>query len=377
MGIYTQLADTFASVSQEFVNERSAAFAVEIYPYVKIILVLWISLMGIQSMFGKLQEPFANFIWRALCVVFLAALAFEPAVYQVQILDAFDQFQNAMLHAATGENTTPFAVADDMLNKGIDLGSRFFEKVDYAPLTWLHYGAPGLIVFGGSIAMTFTSAGAIILAKLGLALTLAIGPIAIAALMFPGTRKVFDSFMEDVFSSIFSIVFIAAVMGITMQIFGAVLQSYSDESSVLYYAIQLLIVILACISGVQIAQSKAAKLFGGVTSGLPNPITAAAKIATAPASAAARYMAGKTTRTSAKTGQQETASRLSHLMRGNTIANPAYRQQVRENMRSGWGAASGGSAREGGASAGPRSGMTAGEKVRAAAARYQERNQKR
>lgn len=357
MGIYTQLADTFASVSQHFVNERSAAFATAIYPYVKGILIFWIALMGIQSMFGKLQEPATNFLWRAMSVVFLVALAFEPAVYQVQILDAFDQFQNDMLFAATGENTTPFAVADDMLNKGIEVGDKFKEKVDISPTTWIDFGIPTLIVYVGSIVMTFASAGNIIMAKLGLSLTLAIGPIAIAALMFPGTRKIFDSFMEDVTSSIFSIVFISAIMGITMQIFGAVLKSYSSEDSVIYYAVQLLIVIVACVFGVQLAQSKAAKIFGGITAGVPNPITAAAKIATSPASAAARYLGQQTTRMDSKTGEQVTASRLSHMMRR------------AKNSRNG------GTAREGSSSSSPT--QTSGERIRAVAARYQERNQKR
>jgi hypothetical protein len=50
-----------------------------------------------------------------------------------------------------------------------------------------------------------------------------------------------------------------------------------------------------------------------------------------------------------KDGQvtMERNTRLGHLARGNTVANPAYRRKFVENLKGGnWGSASGGSAKK-------------------------------
>lgn len=101
-----------------------------------------------------------------------------------------------------------------------------------------------------------------------------------------------------------------------------------------------------------------------------NPITAAARLATQPIASAANYLSGKSSRTSARTGQSEYASRASHLLRGNTALNPAYRQKAMENMKGGWGIASGGSAKSSGPS------KTSTEKLKEMARRREEQSKK-
>lgn len=51
----------------------------------------------------------------------------------------------------------------------------------------------------------------------------------------------------------------------------------------------------------------------------------------------------KTTRRDMQAGMMVTAGRTNHMIAGNTMWNPAYRQYVLENMGKSWGAATGGS----------------------------------
>jgi type IV secretion system protein VirB6 len=375
--VYQAMGSHLQDATEFFANKHSAAIAELFRPAVYVGVVFWWTLMGYQALAGKLQEPFSQALWRAACIAFLAGLAYEPSIYQVQILGMYDELQNELVSTIAGTQTTPYKIADDMLEKTINLGSDTSTTIlSLDPETWLSAGVSAWMVWLGGLFITAESAGNIMGAKAALAIVLALGQFAILCAIFPATRKIFDTFIEITTGYVGKIALLAATMGFSLELLAGALNHY-NVSQVLYFPLILLINVVVGFKLVREMDGVAAKIFGGITSVVGNPITAAANIATAPASAAARYLRQSATRTNASTGHRETSSRLSHMIRGNTLANPAYRQKVRENMRSGWGAANGGSAREGGASAGPRSGMTAGEKVRAAAARYQERNQKR
>ncbi|WP_223850483.1 hypothetical protein [Bordetella hinzii] len=51
----------------------------------------------------------------------------------------------------------------------------------------------------------------------------------------------------------------------------------------------------------------------------------------------------KTTRRDMQSGMMVTAGRTNHMIAGNTMWNPAYRQHVLHNMGKNWGPATGGS----------------------------------
>ena len=51
----------------------------------------------------------------------------------------------------------------------------------------------------------------------------------------------------------------------------------------------------------------------------------------------------KTTRRDMQSGMMVTAGRTNHMIAGNTMWNPAYRQHVLQNMGKNWGPTKGGS----------------------------------
>jgi type IV secretion system protein VirB6 len=52
------------------------------------------------------------------------------------------------------------------------------------------------------------------------------------------------------------------------------------------------------------------------------------------------------TRRDLQSGMMVSGTRLDHLMAGNTVLNPAYRQALRDNIRSNWGRKRGGKVTE-------------------------------
>jgi len=370
--LFQELGSTLESATQHFANQHSAALAHAIYPYVYGGILCWLTYMGFQILSGRLQEPVVNVIERVSAMIFLSTIAFGSSVYQVEILNDFDALQDALVTSIAGTNTTPYQAADAALQKGLDLGGQFSHETSVTGAeSFFGWIAGAVLINGGAAFIAYTGAGSIMVAKASLALVLAFGQLAIACAIFPATRKIFDAFMTTVLNRILTVVVITAVMGFTLNIFNGIASGYDPvNSEPLSFAAELLIAVIVCVQLMRAASTIASELAGGVAMALSNPITAAAKIASAPAAAGLSYLSGKTSRTNAQTGQQEYASRASHIARGNTFANPAYRQKAMENMKGGWGSASGGSAKE---SLAPKSST---EKLKAMAQRREEQSKK-
>ena len=345
--IYQALGSVVEKASQHFVNETSASIAQAIYPFVAGALLCWLMVMAYQMMAGKLQEPAITLAERSLAVVFLSAIAFGPSVYQVDILNSFDELQNALVSAVAGKSTTPYEAADVALQRGFDLAGKFSEETSVSgPESFFGWAIGSLLIYASVAVLTLMAGGSIIVAKASLALVLAFGQACIACAMFPMTRKIFDAFMSSVLNRILTVAIISAVMGLALDIFTGVSGGYNaDDTDPLTFSFEVLIAVIVCVWLIKGAGTIASELAGGVATAVANPITRAAQLATQPVASAGNYLGGKVSRTNASTGEKEYASRLSHIVRGNTVANPAYRQKAMANIRNGWGPASGGSAK--------------------------------
>ena len=345
--LFEALGSMLEGITTGFANVHSQQLAESIYPYVSGGIVLWLTVMGFQTISGRLQEPFINVIERCGAMAILASIAFVPSVYQLEILQAFDNLQNALVSAVAGTSTSPYKAADVALQKGFDLAGEFATQTTISgPESFIGWLIGACVIYFGSALISLSAAGSIMVAKANLALVLAFGQVAIACAMFPMTKKLFEAWISTILNRILTILFLSLAMSFALNIFTAVAAEYDTlNSEALSFAAELLIAVVVSVGLMKSASTIASELAGGVALAVSNPITAAAKIASAPVAAGLNYLAGKTSRTNAQTGQQEYASRASHLAKGNTMLNPAYRQKAMANMKSGWGESSGGSAK--------------------------------
>jgi type IV secretion system protein VirB6 len=345
--LFEALGAALESATNHYANEHSQNLALAIYPYVYGGLMLWFTVMSFQVLSGRLQQPFINLVERLGAGMVLASIAFGPSVYQVEILNDFDSLQNALVSAVAGTETSPYKAADVALQRGFDIGGQFSEQTTVSgPESFVGWIIGACVIFFGSAFISLSAAGSIMVAKASLSLILAWGQIAIACAIFPATRKMFEAWISTVLNRVLTILFVTMAMSFCLSLFSGIAGGYDPvNSEPLSFAAELLIAVVVCVGLMRGASTIASELAGGVALAVANPITAAAKLATQPLASAANYLSGKSSRTNAQTGQQEYASRASHIAKGNTMLNPAYRQKALANMKSGWGASSGGSAK--------------------------------
>ena len=89
---------------------------------------------------------------------------------------------------------------------------------------------------------------------------------------------------------------------------------------------------------------------GGMASGLAGGVSMAATMGIrhlmSPVTGGLNIVNPMTTRRDMQSGMMVTARRANHLVAGNTMWNPAYRQHVMQNMGKNWGKATGGSVKQ-------------------------------
>jgi type IV secretion system protein VirB6 len=198
-----------------------------------------------------------------------------------------------------------------------------------------------MIIYIATILIAVPAGAMIVVAKAMLSIMLGVGPIFIMMLLFGQfTSKWFDSWFGQVITYIMQIALVSTVLSFGMKLFSIlvakVLANPADYP--ISTMLEILITTIVVFYMLQMANQVAGTLAGGISSagltlrGIASPI--------------AQGVNGPSTRRDMQSGMMVTAGRMNHLAAGNTMANPAYRQHVMENMGKNWGPASGGSVKK-------------------------------
>ncbi|WP_233574801.1 type IV secretion system protein [Pusillimonas sp. NJUB218] len=180
-------------------------------------------------------------------------------------------------------------------------------------------------------------AATIIMAKLGLGIMLGLGPLFIAALMFPVTAKWFDKWFEQALAYILEIAITMVVVSVGVELFKALFDRVISTTTDNPISSFVQIIALALI--IFFAQRKTSGLGARLAGGIAFDAVTFRSMA----QGIGNVVNPKTTHRDVQSGMMVTAGRTNHMIAGNTMWNPAYRQHVLQNMGKNWGPATGGS----------------------------------
>jgi type IV secretion system protein VirB6 len=179
----------------------------------------------------------------------------------------------------------------------------------------------------------------------------ALGPLFIVSLMFPVTARFFDGWFAQVMNYIVTIVIMGFIMTFSTKAFDVFISTAdfsAGEMNPVFASLQI-----GTLTGVLcwiILQSTAmaSGLAGGLSTAamsirhMVSPVAASKNFA----DGAGNKLNPMTTRRDMQSGMMVTTRRANHLVAGNTMWNPAYRQHVISNIGKHWGKASGGSVKK-------------------------------
>ena len=348
--VFQFVGETVTAATNKFLLPSATNLIAAIQALALIGVTLYITLIGYAVMTGAVEAHVRTFMKQSIKIIIIAFFALTVDGYADYVLEAIDGLEVGLSGALslTGDMATIYEVLDNSLQKGLDVVSMCFQKADEAGYdigSALGWAIAGVVVAIGTTLISVLGGAENIVAKFALSVMLVLGPIFILALMFPITARFFDSWFSQVLNYVFTIVIMAIIMAFSMTVFDSFIDATSfDDKNPMFTALEI-----GAISGVLCwiilqASSMASGLAGGLSMTamgirhLAMPVTGGLK----GAKGVGDMVNPVSTRRDMQSGMMVSGRRADHLMAGNSVLNPAYRQQVLQNFGKNWGRAKGG-----------------------------------
>lgn len=209
MGVATQVETAIDTLLAGFVSSKSAAIAASLAPIAITGVTIYVIIIGWAIMRGDAQDPFHTALWKFFKITFIGALALGGAQYQSAIVDGITGIQGALI-SSFGPASSVGGLIDAMSLPYEDLYSTLMSEATTGVVPNLSLFLAGVIVALAQCVLLVIGLGMYLLAKVALALVLAVGPAFILCAMFPATQRFTESWLGQALAFVMLNVLIAA-----------------------------------------------------------------------------------------------------------------------------------------------------------------------
>lgn len=218
-------AGIFSHIDNHLVNyttEKCQAVMQLITPAVEGGASIYILLQGYNHWMGTVEQPFQEFVRMTLKIVAILGVALSVGNYNSLVVDFFQNSPVELAAAVSDGNVTSLngigGVLDGILANVIDVGLSFFNVSSFS-LSAIGYSLVGILVWAVGGLTTLLIACYIAMAKIVMAVTLAVGPIFISLALFETTKNYFNQFINVLSQNYAFIILSVATNALIMSLF--------------------------------------------------------------------------------------------------------------------------------------------------------------
>lgn len=268
--------DTFAKLNgalTTYVTDVAGNIITAITPVATTLLMIYVMLWGWSTMRGMISEPIMDGFTRIVRLSVIVALALNLGLYSGYISDFLWQSPDALAgYIASGhsDSANNIQFLDALMSKIYNLGDSYWQKGMAAGVVIPDIGmiVIAILIWAAGIIATAYGAFLFCMAKMGLAIILAIGPIFVLLMMFEATKRFFDVWLGQALNFVFTVMLTAAGIKLIMTIIDAYLGAAATAGAAADPSIpQAIPVIVLCIIAALVlvqVPSMASALGGGV-----------------------------------------------------------------------------------------------------------------
>ncbi|MGH6910222.1 MAG: type IV secretion system protein, partial [Phenylobacterium sp.] len=255
-----------------FLNERASSVIAAVAGPLRLALVLYVLLYGIAILRGAISEPIADFAVRSLKLALIYMLATTVAYSSYVTTPLFHSLPDTLTQAISGAETPDVGAAfDQFFSRAAYLGQKIGQTgspIDFSP--WI---MAGLVYVVGAIAAAL-GFGVVMIAKVALALLVALGPIFVACALFDASRRFFFGWLSQ---AVNYIVLFALIITVFQLVLFLLAQQWSGIDGQDPMAGGMLFVALCILGSIFFLQTPAiaAGIAGGASVGLADFANAA------------------------------------------------------------------------------------------------------
>jgi type IV secretion system protein VirB6 len=217
MGIATFLETAIDNILVSFVSSKSAALCSALVPIALTGTTVYIIIMGWAVMRGEAADPFHTVLWKWFKISFVAGIALSAGEYQGTVVEAVSAIPG-ILTQAFGNAATVGAMVDNAADPLIALGSQLMGEATTPYVPNITLLASAALVALAELFMFIVGLGMYLVAKVTLALLLAVGPIFILCLMWPAAQSKFEGWLGATLGFAFLQGLIGAAIGMLYDI---------------------------------------------------------------------------------------------------------------------------------------------------------------
>jgi type IV secretion system protein VirB6 len=194
MGIGVQVEDAIDLLLGTFVSAKSAAISSALVPLALSGVTVSLLFTARAVLAGELREPLLDVMWRIATISFIVSLALGVGTYQTGVVDTTNEIERGMIATLSGATSIGMLI-DDLARPYSDLGQQLWNRAvtGFWPNFGLLAAAAGVAII--QVALFAVGLGLYLLAKVGLALVLAIGPAFILCAIWNATQKYAESWL--------------------------------------------------------------------------------------------------------------------------------------------------------------------------------------
>lgn len=306
-------------------------------------VALYITMTGYAISTGAVESPFWAFIKQSLKILIISGFVMTADGYTSTVVSAMQGLESGIADIMSSPNATStniYQVLDKSVDSGLNVAYDMMGKAakrEFYEIGQMFWDLINALMMAIAVFLIHLPAAAtIIMAKLGLSILLGIGPLFIAALMFPITAPWFDKWFQQAMAFILEIAIVMVVVTVGVALYKALFEKVivTGADNPISSFVQIIALALIVLFALKKTSGLGAQIAGGISFG--------AVTFRSMAEGVGNTVNPKTTRRDMQSGQMVTAGRTNHLAAGNTMWNPAYRQHVMQNMGKNWGPAKGG-----------------------------------
>lgn len=181
----------------------------------RLMLVLYVALFGILVWFGALRLSMGQVVKHLVTAVAVFVLATNWGAFSTVFYDVFTSAPDALAGSLAGGGSTASDALGRVFDQGVEASRTVWQQAGPTDLTLV---LVGLSVFVGTILMTGAALVLIILAKLAMAVLLALGPVFVMFYLFSATRGFFDGWIRQLANFALLVVLTFGVLALILKI---------------------------------------------------------------------------------------------------------------------------------------------------------------
>jgi type IV secretion system protein VirB6 len=199
-----------------FLNQGVSRVIAEVAGPIRVALILYVLLYGFAILRGAITEPLMDFAVRSVKLALISFLATNAAYGPWIAEPLFHRLPDALARAVGGGDIDDAGAAfDQFFNRAAYLGEKIAAQATLSD--WVPLVLSGAVWLCGALAAAL-GFGVVTLAKVALALLVALGPIFVGCSLFEATRRYFFGWLGQAVNYLVLFALILAVFQLVLQL---------------------------------------------------------------------------------------------------------------------------------------------------------------